>query len=159
MLVKKWSDAYMPRTDVRKDTILGVRIPGVKQIRSIIVGLRNFFTVGLPSIWTKVKGFFARVSKLLTGRNSPLGSRRRLMDTLGRIVDAWIIGIAKKAAGAVVNAILSVLNIFFPGAGTATKLMIAIVPSLLSFILTQIMLIKRDSDLDSDMKMDAAMRM
>ena len=127
-------------------------------MKNFMVGIRNFFTVGLPSIWMKVKGFFGRVSKLLTGRNSPLGSRRRLMDTLDRIVNAWIIGIAKKAAGAVVDAILAVINIFFPGAGTATKLLITIVPSLLSFILTQIMLIKKDSDLDSDMKMDAARR-
>ena len=29
VLVKKWSDAYMPKTDVKKATILGVKIPGV----------------------------------------------------------------------------------------------------------------------------------
>lgn len=124
----------------------------------LMVGVRNFIVVGIPSMWGKVRGFFGKISNVLMGRNSPLRSRKKFLNTLNRIMDAFTIGLRKKAVGAVADILMGILNMFVPGAGSVVKIIITIVPALMSFIMTQVMLLKKDAELDSEMKLDAARR-
>ena len=57
--LRKWKKAYMPKTDKSTMTIFGVKIPGWAEMKALGIGIYNFFTVGIPIYWEKLKGFFA----------------------------------------------------------------------------------------------------
>ena len=55
--LKKWKDKYMPKTDKSKMTIFGIRVPGLAEIKALVIGIKNFF-MDLPIYWAKVTTFF-----------------------------------------------------------------------------------------------------
>lgn len=125
-------------------------------MKNLGVGVRNWIMVELPNMVTKIKLFAGGITKRLFGRDSPLRNQRKFMNMMQKIFWSMAIGWAKKAAGAVIDVIMGVINIFFPGVGGLAKFLIMLIPSVISFITTQIMLAKKNADLETGMKFDQA---
>ena len=155
---KKWKKTYMPETNDKGGfSILGFKIPGFAQMKSIGLGLYNFFTIGLVNHWTRLSKFFKKWKDKLFGKQGAFGGMRQTMHTLRRIGLAWAIGQGKKVVGGLAKA-LSFLVSFIPGWGPALAFLIKFIPAICTFFATQIMLIWSKKKMQGQMAMDAAFK-
>lgn len=137
--LRKWVNAYMPPTDGSTMTIFGFQIPGWDTIKSFAMGIWNWVTVGFPIMWEKLKMFFGGIHRFLFGKKGVLRNGAQAMSTLKRIVHAYIIGVAKKGYGWFFK-ILGFALSFIPGWGPALQFICKLLPAIVTFIWTQIML-------------------
>lgn len=122
-------------------TILGIKIPNWEQIKAFGIGLYNFFRFGLLNYVDRIKYFFNKIYKSLFGKKGAFKNMIETKNTLRKIGLAFLIGLGKKHLGGIIVLILTkVLDIFCPGAGTIAYFLIKLVPALLTFISTQVML-------------------
>ena len=138
----KWKEAYMPRTDpnAEQTKIFGITIPNWEQIKAIGVGIWNFFNVGLVNWYDRLKLFFGNIHKSLFGKKGAFKNMIQTRNTLRKIVGAFIMGLVKKVSGWLVSIILTVLSIIAPGASAVVIFLIKLIPAVITFIGTQIML-------------------
>jgi hypothetical protein len=150
--LQKWKDAYMPRTDpnAQQTTIFGIPIPNWDQIKAIGIGIWNFFNVGLLNWYDRLKLFFGNIHKSLFGKKGAFKNMIQTKNTLRKIVGAFIIGVTKKVWGWIVNILLWVLNLIAPGAPAIIVFLIKLIPAIMTFIETQVMLAWSNSKADSE---------
>lgn len=134
--LRQWKKKYMPTTDPRTFTILGVPIPGVNTIKAIGLGIWNFIVVGIPEYYGRIKNFFGKIYNELFGKNGCIRNVDMMVLTLKKIVAAWIIGHTKKAVGGWIGKLLLKLAKVIPGWGTALAFVAELAPQLYSFIAT-----------------------
>ena len=157
LAIRKWAEAYMPQTDGSTMTIFGFKMPGWDTIKAIGIGVWNWITVGLPNYWERLKFFFGDIYRKLFGKKGLLKNGARTMSVLKRIVWAWIIGIAKKGYGWFFQ-ILSFALSFIPGCGPVLSFICKLLPAVITFIWTQIMLMwsKKGAETEEDFKSQLA---
>lgn len=138
--LRKWKKTYMPKSDGSTATIFGIKIPNWGGIKAIGMGLWNFFNVGLVNMWDRLKLFFGNIHNSLFGKKGAFKDMIETKNSLRKIFWAFVIGLAKKAWGWIVDAICLVLDIFLPGSGRLGKFLLKLIPAVFTFISTQIML-------------------
>ena len=140
--LKKWKKTYMPDAkDGNNMTILGVKIPNWEQIKAFGTGLYNFFRFGLLNYVDRMKSFFNKIYKSLFGKKGAFKNMIETRNTLRKVGLAFLIGLGKKhLGGAIVWILTKVLDWVAPGSGTIAHFLIKLVPALLTFISTQLML-------------------
>ncbi len=138
---QKWKSAYMPKSDGSKMTILGFEIPNWAGIKAFAIGIKNFFKSGIGNWIDRLKLFFSGIKKKLFGKNGIFKDWASVKHTLRRIVFAYLIGLAKKGLGMIVNAICMVVNFIAPGAGTVAMFIVKLIPSIVTMIATEVMLL------------------
>ena len=138
---RKWKKENMPDPQQTEDgpTILGFRIPGVKFLKDLGIGIFNFVTVTLPIYMKKIGGFLKGVYNDLFGKKGCLRNSDMVVLTLKKIGLAWIIAHTKKVGGWIV-ALLGKLISLIPGFGPIASFLIEFAPMVYTFITTQIML-------------------
>lgn len=137
--LRNWVNTYMPPTDGSTMTIFGFQIPGWDTIKAFGLAIWNWVTVGFPIMWEKLKMFFGNIYRFLFGKKGVLRNGAQAMSTLKRIVHAYIIGVAKKGYGWFFKILGWALS-FIPGWGTALSFICKLLPAIITFIWTQIML-------------------
>ena len=155
---RKWKKAYMPKPDGSKMTIFGISIPNWDGIKAFAIGLKNFFTVGLPNWYDRLKLFFQGIHNTLFGKKGAFKNMAQTKNTLRKIVGALIIGWAKKTfGGLLVKALIWVLNIAFPGAGSIVNFIVELIPAIITFISTQLMIMWSNKKAAEEEKADNIM--
>lgn len=138
---RKWKKAYMPKPDGSKMTIFGISIPNWDGIKAFAIGVKNFFTVGLANWYDRLKLFFHNIHDTLFGKKGAFKNMAQTKNTLRKIIGALIIGWTKKAfGGLLVKALLWVLSIAFPPAGAIVNFIVKLIPEIITFISTQLMI-------------------
>lgn len=144
MALKKWSDTYMPKSSSSSGgiSIFGIRIPGLQQVINLGLGIYNFFRVGVMNGIDRLKVFFKGVTNSLFGRKGPFKDLATTMNSLKRIVLAWIIGNTKKVGGGAVKWIMIglsyILDIFLPGSGVVLRFLSKLAPLIYAYIANKI---------------------
>ena len=139
--LNKWSEAYMPKNDGGTGmTILGVPIPGWGTLKSIGLGIYNFVTVGLRNFMDRLSGFFKGIKKKLFGKKGAIRDGIETRNTMRKLFGAWLIGVAKKSVGGVIAKIISWALSLIPGVGPIISFICKLIPAIITFITTQVML-------------------
>lgn len=134
---RSWKNKYMPETDEKTFTILGVPIPGVSTLKAIGIGIWNFIVVGLPQRYNKVKGFFKKLYEDLFGKKGCMRNTDMMYLTLKRIFWALITNLYKKPAGILVNILGTALSVI-PFVGPIFMFLSKFGPLLYTFIANRI---------------------
>ena len=155
---RKWKKAYMPKPDGSKMTIFGISIPNWDGIKAFAIGVKNFFTVGLANWYDRLKLFFHNIHDTLFGKKGAFKNMDQTKNTLRKVGMSLIIGWAnQKFGGWLVKALVWVLNIAFPGAGSIVYFISELIRMLIVFITTQVMLIWNNKKAAEEEKADNIM--
>ena len=155
MAISKWASTYMPPKDGSQMSIFGIQIPGWDTIKAIGIGIWNFVTIGLPNYWDRLKNFMGNTKRQLFGRKGIFKNAATTKYNLIKILGAIVIANAKKAVGGILKLIGWAL-FWIPGAKPLCDFLAVIVPTILTFITTQLLVIWGNAKADAATRKKAA---
>ena len=158
MALNKWCNTYMPKTDGSTMTIFGFQIPGWAEIKAFVLGIKNFILIGLPNWWDRLKCFFGNVKRALFGKKGVFRNGARAKEAIEKIIHALIISVVKKVYGVFFNILGTILSVCCGPWGPLVKLICELIPALITFIWTQIMLLWKGHQASEEEKYQADMR-
>lgn len=134
-------------------TIFGVPIPGWSTLKSIGLGIYNFVTVGLRNFIDRLSGFFKGIKKKLFGKKGAIRDGIETRNTMRKLFGAWLIGVVRKSAGGVLAKILGWVLSIVPGVGPILSFIVKLIPAIITFISTQVMLHWNNKKADAERAM------
>ena len=136
-LVEQYYPDPTPEDEQTHLVVFGIEIPFVQEIMDFGKFIWNLLTVGIPDAWDTLTLWYYQIKNFLFGRKGYFKDMVAIRHTARRIVDAFILGLKKKAFGWLWDILCTVVS-FIPGVGPFVVFLMRLVPAIITFIENQI---------------------